>query len=407
MDCLWNENETIAVAVSGGVDSMVLIDKVRVLNHHKKLYALHVNHQLRDASHAEAQMIEAYCTQHNIELITYTIPKNSLNLNKSIQREARDIRYRFFETQVKLKHIDCLLTAHHKDDQLETIFFRLMTHRYNYQPINIKQIVARDGYQLIRPLLNISKAELMKYASEFQVPYMTDASNADTKYLRNFIRNDVFKLLDKSSIDKNSLLNLAEYMENADDLIESHAESYKQDIENNTLSRRKLLKENRLVIQRVLIKCIQKNVTQYAVSYGLLNEVIRVLRSKATHASFEIAPGWHIQIAYDKLIVRNKNEKTDDYLEVDSPGKYYFNEYQIEIRGDIGPITVRTRKDGDVIQINGTHQKVARILKDLKVPVYDRPKVPIVCVENQVIAIGHYKCNHHPFNNEIIITKEN
>lgn len=135
--------------------------------------------------------------------------------------------------------------------------------------------------------------------------------------------------------------------------------------------------------------------------------MIRVLQSDATHASFAIAPGWHIQIAYDKLIVRNKNEKIDDKLEVVSPGKYYFNDYKIEIKDEIQPITIRTRKDGDVIEINGMHQKVARILKDLKVPVYDRPKIPIVCVEDEVIAIGHYKSNHHPFNNKIIITKEN
>lgn len=407
MDCLWNEYDTVAVAVSGGVDSMVLLDKVNILNHHKKLYALHVNHQLRDVSDEEEKMIQAYCKQHNIELITYTIPKNSFNPNKSIQREARDIRYHFFETQINIKHIDCLLTAHHKDDQLETIFFRLMTNRYNYQPINIQQVVARDGYQLIRPLINVSKAELIEYAHEFKVPYMTDASNTDSKYLRNFIRNDVFKVLDDSSIDKHQLLNLADYMEDVDDLIDLHVERYKMDIENNALSRYKLSEENRLVIQKVLLSFIQRYVTQYTVSFGFLNEVIRVLQSDATHASFAIAPGWHIQIAYDKLIVRNKNEKIDDKLEVVSPGKYYFNDYKIEIKDEIQPITIRTRKDGDVIEIKGMHQKVARILKDLKVPVYDRPKIPIVCVEDEVIAIGHYKSNHHPFNNKIIITKEN
>ncbi|MCE4957954.1 tRNA lysidine(34) synthetase TilS [Macrococcoides caseolyticum] len=405
MDVLWNAEASVAVAVSGGVDSMVLLDKVRHTQHFRKLYALHVNHQLRDASLEEAQMIENYCKAHDIELIVHTIPKDHFDLSRSIQEEARIIRYQFFESIIFERGIDCLLTAHHKDDQIETIFFRLLTKRYYLQPIDIQAVVDKRRYQIIRPLLHRNKSEVIAYAKKYDVPYMDDESNFENKYVRNFIRNDVFKRLDASPLEKENLLELANYMTDVNELINGHLLKFKSQINNGELSRSELLKENRLVIQRVLSELLNIHLGNYAQSYSMLDEIIRVLHSHTPHASFEITPGWHIQIAYDKLIVRNKNKMIDEYIEITSPGKYYFNEYLIEINRVDEPILIRARQAGDRIKINGDHQKVSRILKDLKIPVYDRPRVPIICTNNEVIAVGNYKKNHHPFNKDIIIKK--
>ncbi|WP_414042108.1 tRNA lysidine(34) synthetase TilS [Macrococcus animalis] len=407
MNILWNRTDTIAIAVSGGIDSMVLLDKVRRTGCYNKLYVLHVNHQLRDASVEELTMITNYCNEHNIELVVHTIPKGYFDLTKSIQNEARVVRYQFFETVIHERGINYLLTAHHLDDQTETILFRLLTNRYHYQPIDILSVDYRDSYKIVRPLLDESKSDLIDYAKVHNVPFMTDESNLENKYLRNFIRNNVFTVLEQSSLNKYNLLHLADYMRDADALVMERVSIFNTAIESNVVSRVALTRENRLVAERVIVLLIQKYAHVYSVSHKLIEEIIRVSQSDATHASFEVTPGWHIQIAYDKLIVRNKNEKIDEYIEVTLPGKYYFNDYVIDVKYVFEPITIRTRKDGDVIEINGGHQKISRIMKDFKVPIYERSKIPLVCVGKQVIAVGNYKYNHHPFNKDIIITKEN
>lgn len=406
MNILWDEEDTIAIAVSGGVDSMVLLDKVRETGHFKKLYVLHVNHQLRDASSEEQAMILSYCRQHHIECKVHTIPKDYFDRTKSIQNEAREVRYQFFENVINEHGIDVLFTAHHQDDQTETILFRLLTNRYHYQPIDIAPMDKRKDYTIYRPLLNESKRDLIDYAQSHDVPYMTDESNMENKYARNFIRNEVFPLLNQSSLDPKHLLHLAEYMRDADTLVMERVALFNESIENNLLSRHALASENRLVIERAIVMMIQKHANHYAISHKLIEEIIRVIHSDAKHASFEITPSWHIQIAYDKLIVRNKKEMLDEHIIVTLPGKYYFNEYIIEVKRVTQPIVIRTRMAGDVIEINGQHQKVSRILKDLKIPVYDRSNIPLICVEDQVIAVGNYKYNHHPLNQEIKIKKE-
>ncbi|MCU7558383.1 tRNA lysidine(34) synthetase TilS [Macrococcus capreoli] len=406
MDILWNASDKLAIAVSGGVDSMVLLDKVRRTKHFKDIYVLHVNHQLRDASKQEADMIEMYCEKYHLHFIAHTISKDFFDLTKSIQNDAREARYLFFEQAIHQYNIDYLLTAHHKDDQIETIFFRLMTHRYLYQPIDIQSMIERDGYKVIRPLLSESKDELYAYAERFDVPYMTDASNESNKYVRNYIRNEIMPSLEQAALNPDHLLYLAEYMKDTDALILKRVEVFQKQIKSNCLSRSQLVQENRLVIHRVLIQFIQQYHKDFALSHGLLDEIVRVMQTDTTHASFEIAQHWHIQIAYDKLIVRNKNEPVDEWMEITSPGKYHFNEYKIEIKSILSTIVIRKRVEGDLIEIGGKHQKVSRIMKDLKIPVHERSKVPIICVDNKVIAVGHYKQNHHLFNKDIIITKE-
>ena len=129
---LWNNTEHIVIAVSTGVDSMSLFHNLlsQSSRTYKQLTCLHVNHGLREASHKEEAFIEAFCKQYEI-----TCYVKHLNLTdvvaqgKSIQADARQLRYEWFDEMMKRLDADVLLTAHHLDDQLETIFYRLFTGR--------------------------------------------------------------------------------------------------------------------------------------------------------------------------------------------------------------------------------------------------------------------------------------
>ncbi|MDN6656009.1 MAG: tRNA lysidine(34) synthetase TilS, partial [Staphylococcus simulans] len=128
----WSENDHLALAVSTGVDSMVLLHMLTTHYHHtyRQLTVLHVNHGIRSASLEEAAFLERYCQQHHIPLRTHELDLSALtNKGKSIQKDARQKRYAWFESEMKALGASVLLTAHHLDDQLETIFYRLMTGR--------------------------------------------------------------------------------------------------------------------------------------------------------------------------------------------------------------------------------------------------------------------------------------
>lgn len=405
MDILWDASDTVAIAVSGGVDSMVLLDKVRASNHYQSLYVLHVNHQLREASRAEAQMIEQYCKRYNITYLVKIIPEDTFDLSKSIQNEARNERYVYFDQMIKKHQIDVLLTAHHQDDQTETIFFRLMTNRYHFQPIKMEQVVLQEEYKIIRPLLNAKKQTMIEYARKHHVPYMDDATNYESKYSRNTIRNEVLPVIRQSGFQQDRLLDLGNYMDDVSDLVSRIASSYSEDIARGMLRRSIVCNENPLVARQLLLNLIHKHYSYYEVSKLQLDEIIRVAKSEAVHASFEITPGWHIQMAYDKLIIHN-NIEIDQQMLINFPGKYHFNGYEITVEAMKTNITVRSRADGDTIKINGQHQKVSRIMKDLKIPVYERALVPIISINSEIIAIGPYKYNEHPMNQMLKIQKE-
>ena len=124
----WDDNSHIVLAVSTGIDSMVLLHllSTTLKAGYRKLTCLHVNHGLRHASNEEEQFIQQYCRDLNIPLHTKTLNLSHIvDEGKSIENEARLLRYDWFDTQMKSLGGDVLLTAHHQDDQIETIFIDL------------------------------------------------------------------------------------------------------------------------------------------------------------------------------------------------------------------------------------------------------------------------------------------
>ncbi|MCO4097390.1 tRNA lysidine(34) synthetase TilS [Macrococcoides canis] len=403
MKRFWNEDDRIGVAVSGGVDSMVLLDKVRQSGCFKQLYVLHVNHQLREASQEEQLMLQRYCTLHEIELIAYTIPHGTFDLSKSIQHPARKLRYAFFERVAKEKGISWILTAHHKDDQLETIFFRLLSNRFTFQPPNMQMIV-KGAVSYGKPLLNYSKSELYQYAEREGVPFMEDASNREIKYTRNYIRNEIIDKLDEAKLSKENLLHVARYIDSAQSLIEQCAMQYSEDIEINSIDRTMLRKENHLVQQYVIQSLLSRFMNGESIGVHQVDEIIRVMKTESTHASYSFGE-YTLHMAYNHITVR-KHEEKNSYLRISLPGKYKFNEYIIQVNHLKSDIIVRNRQDGDMLSIDGHHQKVSRIMKDLKVPIYERNTIPLIIYEGETIAVGNLKSSNHFMNQHIKISKE-
>lgn len=167
------------VAVSGGVDSVVLLDMLS--NGDDKLTVAHVDHGIRgDESAADARFVEALAAKYDLPFVS---TKLNLGANAS-EEQAREVRYNFL-FEVALKKDATIVTAHHLDDLVETI------------AINLKRgtgwrglaVLSRSGIQ--RPLLDKTKRELIDYALEHKLEWVEDHTNASDDYQRNRIRKRI------------------------------------------------------------------------------------------------------------------------------------------------------------------------------------------------------------------------
>lgn len=184
----------LLLAVSGGIDSVVMTHVLHQLGYDIAL--AHVNFQLRGAeSQADEDFVKSLAQQWNLPVFIQQVDTEDYAQKHklSIQMAARDLRYQWFDSLLKKEHFDYLLTAHHLDDSLETFF------------INLNRKTGLDGLtgipkvngHIIRPLLPFSREEILQYASEHDLQWREDSSNATTKYERNKIRHLLFPVLEQ------------------------------------------------------------------------------------------------------------------------------------------------------------------------------------------------------------------
>lgn len=194
--CLPQANTSTAcvwwIGFSGGLDSTVLLHALAQLNLPVTLRALHINHQISPNADAWQMQCAKICARLNIEFHAEKVCVQ--NQGKGVEDAARTARYKIFEQYVGSG--DYLFTAHHSNDQAETLLLRLMR---GTGPRGLAAIASErqliSGGKLIRPLLHFSRAELEAYAQAQQLHWVEDESNQDDHYDRNFLRNQVMPLL--------------------------------------------------------------------------------------------------------------------------------------------------------------------------------------------------------------------
>ncbi|MBI3591663.1 MAG: tRNA lysidine(34) synthetase TilS [Candidatus Melainabacteria bacterium] len=190
------KGKQIGLAVSGGADSIVLLDVFNKLKYKYdlSLFVLHYNHKWRKTSIKDSNLVEKYCIQNNIKFL-YKETKGKVIKN---EEEARNQRYSFFKQCARKYNLKFICTAHHKDDQLETILFRLIRGTGPNGLLPIKKFFNLSGnVKLFRPFLDFTKKEIIDYAKQNNLSYITDKTNYDLKYKRNLIRLKVIPNLKK------------------------------------------------------------------------------------------------------------------------------------------------------------------------------------------------------------------
>lgn len=219
-------NETFAVAVSGGADSMALLCWMK--NAGAAIVALTVDHGLRPESAAESKHVAEFCqklgVRHHILKWTGDKPESG------IEDAARRARYELMLDHCKTNNIGVLVTAHHADDNIETFLMNLGRGSGIYGLAAMRERTDRGGVIIFRPLLKVSRAELRRYCDDNGIKYFDDAMNDDDKFLRVKIRKNRAILADKLDISDERILLAIENLGRARDFLESEAKKMAKNI---------------------------------------------------------------------------------------------------------------------------------------------------------------------------------
>ncbi|HAR6402944.1 TPA: tRNA lysidine(34) synthetase TilS [Staphylococcus pseudintermedius] len=408
----WKATDHIVVAVSTGIDSMVLLHQLlydETLTY-RQLTCLHVHHGLREASKQEATFIQHYCEQHDIPFYMKRLDLSDVVAEgRSIQNDAREMRYQWFDTMMHQLDADGLLTAHHEDDQVETIFYRLFTGKSTRSSLGMSTIEARNGYRLYRPLLNTSKHVIRAYQQQHDVPYFEDTSNASNTYVRNDIRNRILPQIDENAqLKSQQLLKLKAWYDEAFMLMQHEVDNFIErfvttNAHSFTVSRyafNALTYHVKILTLDTLLHQFEDTVTISERAYA---DWLQKLAGPVAQTQLMHTNQWHADIVYDKLVIMAPMQKSlDTYtIQVTEAGTYRFGCYDVQITDmtDLpgSKLCIRSRQPGDrIARHDGHHKKVSRLMIDAKVPVYLRAQIPIIeTTHGDILAVGTLYIQQH------------
>ncbi|MGX7204880.1 tRNA lysidine(34) synthetase TilS [Enterococcus pingfangensis] len=398
----------LLLAVSTGVDSMVLLHLLEQQN--IQLGVVHVNHQLRPESKKEADFLQDYCRKHQLPFYLKVWEQPA---KENIEAEARKLRYTFFEKIMAQENYELLLTAHHGDDQLETLLMRLARggSLIGHSGIARKQSFG-EGI-LLRPLLAFSKEEIYAYAKKEQLIYFEDATNVSPAYFRNRIRQNVVPELKK---------------ENPQILL--HAQQFHQQLTWADQLITQLLKENlRKVVFDGQRWCFTEETlptdtgaryyflaaffqhvapqTKLAVSQKQLFSLLEQLQRTSSQWVVDLGEGWQFVRRYQRFYLELKASVDEGIFHLTENETILLpntasitlqksdlltkkNGYQVPLPLTVQlPLTVRKRAAGDRISLSKTLKKrISRYFIDRKIPTDEREDAWVVTdAAGEVVAL--------------------
>lgn len=321
---LANSGTSILVACSGGVDSMVLIDVLLKLNYNISI--AHCNFQLRgEESNADELFLHDFAVKHSLPFYSVKFDTKAFKKDKTIstQMAARELRYNWFEQIRKENHYHCIATAHHTDDQLETILLNIT------KGTGIKGLTGmqpKNGY-IIRPLLEISKQEILQYATENNISFREDSSNASDDYQRNLIRHQVVPQLQK--------INPA--LQSTATAFVNRMNDYEALVEAQLLSVKKKCYSENEGIAEIKMGFIKAHKAGQTILFHLLkifgfnaDVVQNILAAEKTGKQF-FSETHRIVTDRKSLFIVSKVTERENYLSFDSiPKQIIFNNYKIQ-----------------------------------------------------------------------------
>lgn len=394
---LFEDNQKIICAVSGGVDSVCLLHILYDLGY--PLVLAHVNHHKRKESEQEQKQMQLLAQQLQIpfEVLNYQASNTD-----NFQNEAHFARYDFFKKLAAKYKTKWIATAHHLDDQAETILMRLATGSNLYGYAGISVCLEQDGYSIVRPLLCLSKEELYHYAEEKKYVFYEDSSNLSDDYFRNRLRHHIIPILKKET---------PSFLEKIQEFSIQAKEAF-QFIRNQSI--KYLNKQNNIIktedfnlMEEALKKdvlCLLFERYQIEKNKDLIDQCCFLI-SQNKNKSIHLKNNFNFKVEYQKAFIEKKKnqENYKEILTIDKPCiirnqyKFYFSKklpqnnakYLKLCYNDLKlPFFVCNQKAGDFIELSYGSKKVSRIWIDAKIPKEQRRLLPLVFdAENRLLWV--------------------
>lgn len=392
---LFNKDLPIVLALSGGVDSMVLLTILNALNY--KVIAAHVNHNVRKESTDEYEFIKEYTASFGICLEYMKLPKIE---KENFHQESRNFRYSFFNDIVKKYNAQCIVTAHHCDDNIETIIMKIIrgSNLYGYGGISL--VSNFDNSKLVRPFLFITKDEIINYAFSKNIPYKEDKSNLQDKYTRNRFRKNVLpflktenpKLEDKISQYSNIVHNAFFYIRK---IAKQHILLWENKIDNLAFIKLDIAIKHEIIALLLESKDIQT-------SYKKIMQICLFIENDKPNSFFCLNKVHVLQKKYNQTLLEEICATSPFHIVAEKEGTYCLpNHNSIIITRKMPknnkkylklcynniawPITIRNRRDGDFINFKYGTKKIKNLFIDLKIPKNVRESLPIILDRNNKV----------------------
>ena len=388
------------LACSYGPDSMALF-KMLLLEGYQFSVA-HVNYHLRQESDLEMDSLSKYCKDNKIELFVLNV---SEKINKNIEERCREIRYQFF-ADILLKHqeIDSVLVAHHQDDLIETY---LLQKKRKIIPsyYGLKMESRIFGINIMRPLLNYKKSDLMEFCKENDVSYSIDITNLGDHFSRNIIRHQIVMKMDDEQRKK-----MLEEIEKENQKLLSYYESANKLV---NLSNKDLLKLNPVVFRIYINKLAKEVFPNIEISNKVANQIRNVLSSSKPNVMTPINKDVVFYKEYETCFFDLDINENGYFYVLEKPQildtPYFYLDFTSHsdnrnVNEQSYPIIIRNAHLEDLVPINNYLVKVRRLFIDWKMPLSLRKRWPIILnKDNEVLYIPRYqkdfvvdeKCNFY------------
>ncbi len=402
---LLQGGEKVIVGVSGGADSVALLD---ILHSFKiECVVAHCNFHLRgQESNRDAFFVEELCQKYNLkfERIDFDTEAHAAINSISIEMAARELRYNWFE-QLRVIHLaDKIAIAHHRDDSVETILLNLIR---GTGIRGLTGIAPMNGY-IIRPLLCISREDILQYLEERGLKYVDDSTNSEDLYTRNKIRLNILPLLESINPSvKDAILRSAENLSQVNNIYKMYIEQVKNEIfKENKISIATLIQymEPEAILFELLSPFGFNRATIHQILQSLVSQPGKVFYSE-THELLKDR-GYFILKKKNTLSVDSFSIKSEDKLlshpidlkieEVQKTENFEIEKNHNIIYIDKGklsyPLTLRKWRQGDKFVPFGMKgkKKVSDYFSDSKFSLFDKEKTWLLCSGNDIVwIVGH------------------
>lgn len=392
-------NDTIVVGVSGGPDSMALL---YILNEFKKkldlkIVCAHVNHNKRVESEQEKIDLENYCKANNIIFEYIKITKWG---DDNFHNEARSVRYNFFEELVMNYGAKYLMTAHQGDDLIETILMRIVRGSTLKGYSGFSRIVDKGTYKIVRPLITVTKDEIMEFDKANGIKYAIDQSNNEDHYTRNRYRHTVLPFLkhEDPKVHK-KFLKYSEILLEYSDYVDKEANKvFNKVFINGNLDIDKFNELDNIIQTKIIYTILEKIYGDDLLIIGAVHVelIFDLIKSNKSNSIVHLPNNVIVIKSYNELSFSFDDDESSEYeIEIDDRvnlpnGKIIemvdesidTSNYTIRLSSNEVklPLYVRNRKDGDRIEVKGLNgtKKVKSIFIDEKIKISDRDSWPVV-----------------------------